>query len=116
MNTKNQPLHEVADVIRSKNAGPFELTLDVIFKSREIFESVRDAGLFTPSMIATLYGIPESDVLKVVHYEPARAIKATLRRHLPSGSIGDRDVYGAQQHAPLLTIPIPMPERSSDNG
>ncbi|MBC8239609.1 MAG: DUF4387 domain-containing protein [Alphaproteobacteria bacterium] len=106
-----QPLSEVAEVIRSKNAGPFELTLDVIFKSHEVFESVRDAGLFTPLMIADLYGIPERDVLSVVHYEPARAIKATLRRKTPSGAIGDRDVYGAQQHAPLLSIPISLPKR-----
>lgn len=114
MSPKSRPLYEIADVIRSKNAGPFELTLDIVFKSREIFDSVRDAKLFTPAMIAKLYGVPVKDVLKVVHYEPARAIKATLRRSLPSGSIGDKDVYGAQQHAPLLTLSIPG--RSSDNG
>ncbi len=109
MSTKTQPLHEVADVVRSKNAGPFELTLDIVFTNYEVFEHVKATNLFTRTMIADLYGIPEDDVLAVVHYEPARAIKVTLRRHLPSGSIGDRDVYGAQQHAPLLTVSIPMP-------
>ena len=29
---------EAAKVIRSKNAGPFELTFDIIFKDREYFE------------------------------------------------------------------------------
>ncbi|NQV44221.1 MAG: DUF4387 domain-containing protein [Rhodospirillales bacterium] len=108
MSSRSQPLHEVADVIRSKNAGPFELTLDVIFKDHAQFCRVRDSGLFNPAMIARLYGIAEGDVLNLVHYEPARAIKATIRRHIPSGAIGDRDVYGAQQHAPLLTVSIPL--------
>ncbi len=110
MSTVTQPLSEVADVIRSKNAGPFEITLDIIFNNYRMFESVKAADLFTRTMIADLYGIPEDDVLNVVYYAPARAIKATLRRRVPSGSVGDRDVYGAQQHAPLLTIPIPILE------
>jgi len=97
-------LIDVAAVIRSKNAGPAELTLDVIFKSRAWFERVRDAGVFTPALIADTYGIPESDVLSVIHFEPACAIKATLRRRLPSGAVGDTDIYGAQQHAPLLGL------------
>ena len=107
MSVETQPLHEVADVIRSKNAGPFELTLDIIFKDHAVFCAVRDSGLFNPAMIAGLYGIAEEDVLNVVHYEPARAIKVTVKRNVPSGAIGDRDVYGAQQHAPLLTVQIP---------
>lgn len=110
MSTSTAPLSDVTEVIRSKNAGPFELTLDIIFKSAAHFTTVRDAQLFTHAMIAGLYGVSVDDVLKVVHYEPARAIKITLRRQIVSGGIGDRDVYGAQQHAPLLSVPVPVPE------
>ena len=35
-------LGEVAGVIRSKNAGPYELTLDIIFDRTKVFETVRD--------------------------------------------------------------------------
>ena len=34
-------------------------------------------------------------------------IKITYLRDVPSGTVGDRDVYGAQQHAPLMDIDIP---------
>lgn len=102
----SQTLKDVADVIRSKNAGPFELTLDVIFKDVDTFNRVKKDEVFTASMIARLYGAPEEDVLSIIHYEPARAIKITLKRSIPSGSVGDRDVYGAQQHAPLLDMPV----------
>jgi len=100
-------LAQVATVIRSKNSGPFELTLDVLFATAEIYRRVRDAGVFTPESIAALYRIPVEKVLKVVHYEPAFAVKATLVRPIVSGAVGETDVYGAQQHAPLLDLEIP---------
>lgn len=100
-------LREVARVIRSKNAGPFELTLDVIFAGEAVYRRVREARLFTPETIAALYGLPVSQVLKVVHYDPAFAVKATLVRPLASGALGESDVYGAQQHAPLLDLELP---------
>ncbi|MBC7294459.1 MAG: DUF4387 family protein, partial [Thermoleophilia bacterium] len=36
-------------------------------------------------------------------------LKITLVRPLPSGSVGDTDIYGAQQHAPLLGLLVPVP-------
>ena len=50
-------LTDITDVVRSKNSGPYELTLDIMFK-----------------------------------------------RPICSGNLGETDVYGAQQHAPLLDI------------
>lgn len=97
-------LVDVASVIRSKNAGPYELTLDVIFKERFWYEEALRAKLISPATIARLYGVAEDDVLEIVAFEPANAIKATIRRPLVSGAIGETDVYGAQQHAPLLGL------------
>ena len=97
-------LIDLASVIRSKNAGPGELTLDIIFKTREAFERVVAQRLIDKALIAKLYGQREDDVLSVIAFEPAWAIKATLRRPTPSGAVGDTDIYGAQQHAPLLDL------------
>ena len=99
-------LMDAALVVRSKNAGPFELTLDVIFKERAGFERARDIGLINKGLISRLYGVPQEDVLDIVAFEPANAIKATIRRRLPSAAVGETDVYGAQQHAPLLSVPF----------
>ena len=99
---------QIADVVRSKNAGPFELTLDIIFCNREIFRQVRESGIITKNSVAQLYQIDESKILEMVWFEPAKALKITLLRNRPSGKIGDLDVYGAQQHAPLLALEFPF--------
>lgn len=104
------PLTELAEVVRSKNAGPYELTLDIIFRDEEGFALARRSGVFTPALFARLYRIPEERVLSVVEFPAARAIKATIVRPLASGDPGDPDVYGAQQHAPLLEIVVPCDE------
>jgi len=95
---------EEARVVRSKNSGPYELTLDVMFKDKAAFDRARAAGVFTPALVARLYGVTETDVLGVTWFEPATAVKMTLRRRVASGSPGDTDIYGAQQHAPLLSL------------
>ena len=97
-------LRDVASVIRSKNAGPFELTLDVLLKDDESFRLLTENDVINKSVIADLYKIPESDVIAIVYFPNARAIKATIVRPLPSGAMGERDVYGAQQHAPLVNF------------
>ena len=45
MPTVQTPLRDIAKVVRSKNAGPFEITLDIIFKNREDFDAVKKSGV-----------------------------------------------------------------------
>lgn len=97
-------LVDAADVIRSKNSGPYELTFDIIFKDYEMFKKVAGAKIFNPSMFAALYGINENTVMEVINFDPAKAIKITIERPICSGNLGETDVYGAQQHAPLLGL------------
>ena len=97
-------LREVASVIRSKNAGPFELTFDVILKTDDMFEKMREADVINKKTVAALYCIEESDVISVVWFPSAKAVKATIVRPMASGALGERDVYGAQQHAPLMNF------------
>lgn len=99
-------LTDIAEVIRSKNSGPYELTLDIIFKDWEIFEKVCASGAINNELIAGLYGISVDKVINIVHFKPAKAIKATIERPICSGELGETDVYGAQQHAPLLGIEL----------
>jgi hypothetical protein len=102
------PLRDLVTIVRSKNAGPFRLTLDILFKDEATYRYVKANGLITPELIAQLYGIGRDQITAFVEFDPGRAIKATFIRRISSGSIGDSDVYGAQQHAPLLDISIPM--------
>jgi hypothetical protein len=100
-------LSDYVKVIRSKNAGPFELTFDLIFLNEALYNHVLQSEVITKAKIAELYNIPLEHVLVVERYDPALAIKITIARRQSSGSYGERDTLGAQQHAPLLFLTIP---------
>lgn len=99
-------LIDIASVIRSKNSGPYELTFDVIFKDFETYEAVKAAQSINKESFSALYGIELTDVLHLVYFDPAKAVKVTIRRPIASGDLGETDVYGAQQHAPLMGLVI----------
>ncbi len=95
-------LVDVTDIIRSKNSGPYELTLDIMFRDNETFEKVCAANIINEELICGLYKITPDKIINIVHFKPAKAIKVTIERIMCSGDLGETDVYGAQQHAPLL--------------
>lgn len=97
-------LADVASVVRSKNAGPFVLTLDVFFQNKEVFQKVRDAGVITKARLAQVYRVGEDDILEVTFFEPAEALKISIKRWVSSAAPGDTDVFGAQQHVPLMSL------------
>ena len=100
----------LAKVVRSKNAGPFQLTIDFLFPDRDAFDQVVRSGALTPQAVAEAYGLPLDRVEGVYFWEAALAVKVTLKRDVSAGAPGDRDCYGAQQHAPLLPLLIRTPE------
>jgi hypothetical protein len=99
-------LRDVARVIRSKNAKPFILTIDVLCDDLTAYARIVDGKVLTPDRIADLYGVPVADV-RVIPYPAALAIKVTFPRAVPAGSRLDSDLLGAQQAVPLLTIEVP---------
>lgn len=105
---ETKTLYELAKVLRSKNSGPFELTMDVIFDNKDYYEKVKNSGIITKELVCKLYNIEEKDISTLVFFDPAMAFKVTIKRPIDSGSIGETDVYGAQQHAPLMGVVIPM--------
>ena len=99
-------LMDIASVIRSKNSGPYEITYDIIFKDFDIYNQVKAAKAITEQTFCDLYHIKPDHIVKIVYFDPAKAIKCTIVRPIPSGNLGERDVYGAQQHAPLMGLSI----------
>lgn len=94
-------LYEAAKVIRSKNSGPFSITLDVLFDDPEVYERVKKDRVITREVISRLYGLSPEMITQLVYFDPAMGIKVTFDRKISSGTSFDTDVYGAQQHAPL---------------
>ena len=102
------PLTSLAKTIRSKNAGVDKVTFDVIFQDKKSFDLVRRSRALSREAICRIYGIPDSRISDHVEFEPGLAIKFTLFRKVPSGSVGDPDIFGSQQYGPLLAVEVPQ--------
>ena len=102
------PLTSLTKAIRSKNAGVDKITFDVIFKDREGYERARRSGVLSRKAVAAIFGIPDARISDHVEFDPAYAIKFTIYRKAPSGSLGDADIFGSQQYSPLLGIEVPI--------
>lgn len=100
-------LIDLATTIRSKNAGVDHITFDILFADADSYRRVRDSGVITAALVASLYRVPLDVVTHFAYVDSARAIKFTLRRARPSGSPGETDVFGSQQYPPLFDIEIP---------
>jgi hypothetical protein len=100
------PLAELASLIRSKNAGPFELTFDIMFDTAETYARVRRSNAVTRAVVAGLFNLREADV-KLFFADAALAIKVSIPRPIFQGDLGDADGHGGQQYAPLMAIGIP---------
>ena len=99
-------IYDVAKIVRSKNAGPFTLTIDLLFEGKEGFDRVLASPSFTAERVAKLYGVEGSSV-RICALERVLAIKVSMPRPgSGSGTPGDRDVYGSQQHFPLAEIDV----------
>jgi hypothetical protein len=99
-------LGDLAQLIRSKNAGPFTLTFDVMFDDEDTYRRVIESNALTKEVFANTYKVPLEDVLYFTH-DAARAVKISIPRPYVQCSREDGDAYGGQQHAPLVDIDIP---------
>jgi Domain of unknown function (DUF4387) len=100
-------LGEVATVVRSKNAGPFHVTFDIMFSDHDAFTRILHSGQVSRERFALTYGLRPEEV-QWTTYEPGLGFKATIRRPMASGDPRDGDVYGCQQHGPLLAWEIDL--------
>lgn len=105
-------LADLATLIRSKNAGPFFLTFDILFDDEEHYQLVKDSQCLNAQTFAALYACPA----ETVHFfacDNALAFKFSIPRPLPQGDLGDGDLHGGQQFTPLMSIDVPRPEHQT---
>jgi hypothetical protein len=98
---------DVAKIVRSKNSGPFEITMDIIFKNSEDYHRFLESHVLTKEWICRTYHVTPEQVYCLEKYDAANAIKITLPRPRAQGTIGETDMHAAQQHVPLLYLPFP---------
>lgn len=96
-------LKDVCRYVRSKNAGPFWLTIDLFFDSADSYRLYRDNPVISAASIATLYGV-DVDLVKRFMADSLGAVKLSIPRTQPQGGVVERDMHGGQQFVPLLDL------------
>jgi hypothetical protein len=99
-------LAELASLVRSKNAGPFVLTFDILFDDPETYYRVKRSGVLTRELFASLYGC-SSNMVRFFECDNALGFKYSIPRPIFQGDLGDADLHGGQQNAPLMAVEIP---------
>lgn len=78
--------------VRSKNAGPFWITIDIFCGDATAFDTVSTA--LKTAQIAALTGTPEA-LVKRFDIADLSVIKLSIPRPVVQGSRDDRDMHGA---------------------
>ncbi|KAF4921263.1 hypothetical protein CGCVW01_v006170 [Colletotrichum viniferum] len=104
-----QTLSDISRVLRSKNAGPYEITIDAIFESKSTYDAVKYSGLLSAETVANALNISPDDIVWMGFFDPALAFKVTIPRFrsgkkAPAGSFMENDIHGSQQHVGLSTL------------
>jgi len=99
-------LSDYAALIRSKNAGPFVLTFDILFSDDASYERVKFSGALNAEMFACLYKTDPANV-RFFACDKARAFKFSIPHPTKQAALGCADLHGGQQFIPLLDVEIP---------
>src|SRR5260370_12555144 len=102
----DQALGTVAELVRSKNAGPFWITLDVFLANDADYRRVSAPGVLDEATIARLYQVPAGQI-RIFRLPSLRAIKISFPRPTPHGSFPDPHMYPGQHPSPLPPLHLP---------
>jgi hypothetical protein len=98
-------LGDFAKYIRSKNAGPFWMTMDVFFETKNDFDKIVALNVITPELISSLFGTP-TDQVRIFLCDNVHTIKISIPRPVIQGSIHDKDIHAGQQYVLLSDIEV----------
>ena len=98
-------LSDVCRYVRSKNAGPFWITIDLFFDGPESYARHADDPAIGVDAIAGLLGVDAAQV-KRFKVDDLKVVKLSYPRVQPQGGALERDMHGGQQYAPLLGVQL----------
>lgn len=96
---------DVCRYVRSKNAGPFWVTIDLFFDGAEAYERHRCDPAIGADSIAAIYGV-EAGQVKRFEVDDLAVVKPSIPRTAPQGGAVERDMHSGQQYVPLLEVEL----------
>ena len=94
-------LKEAVSVLRSKNAGVWHITIDIVFKDEEVYK--RAKLKLNEDFFKRLYN---RDDLRYFECDGINTLKVSFLRDSAAGSLTDTDCLGANFYIPLLDVEI----------
>ena len=99
-------LADLAHEVRSKNAGPFWVTMELFMRDADGYAIVADESFLNEGVIAQLYRVDESTV-QMFRIPSLNVVKISFPRPVSQGSLRDRDMHAGQHHVPLAMLRVP---------
>jgi hypothetical protein len=100
-------IREYTTTFRTRNAGAFLVSVDIVFTTPELYVQWRDSGVINKESVAERMKV-SPDVVRVIDYPAASAIKITIPRRTVAGDPDDTDLDSAGQFVPLLDLELPQ--------
>src|SRR5260370_13324098 len=83
-------LAQLSSLIRSKNAGPFILTFDIMFPDEQSYLLVKRSGVLNAAVFAKLYR-SRPEAVRFFEFDNPRPSKFSLPRDILQVALGTRD-------------------------
>lgn len=99
-------LGELALEVRSKNAGPFWVTMELFMRCAEDYATVADEQFVNEEVIGRLYALDPA-VVQIFRIPALNVVKISFPRQVPQGGLRDRDIHAGQHHVPLAALVPP---------
>lgn len=96
---------QVCHHVRSKNAGPFWVTVDFFFDGPDNFDRYHADPALGPDAFAAAYGV---DAAQVKHFPvpSLNVLKVSYPRTNVQGGVVERDMHSGQQYVRLLNVEL----------
>lgn len=98
-------VREVCRHVRSKVAGPFWVTIDLMFDGQDNYDRYVGSPELSAESIAAVYGV-EPDTMAVYRIPALKVLKVSFPRPAPQGGVEERDLHSGQQYTYLLDVEL----------
>lgn len=99
-------LADLALEVRSKNAGPFWVTMELFMRDADGYRLVANPDYLNENVIAGLYGISVESI-QMFRLPELNVVKISFPRPVSQGTLRDRDIHAGQHHVPLALLAVP---------
>lgn len=98
-------LGNTAKYVRSKNAGPFWMTIDIFCDSPDDYLTICGSKELTEEKLAEIYQVA-ADSVKKFQLDDLRIVKFSMPRPVPQGSCLDGDMHAGQQYTRIMDMEL----------